>query len=143
MPSEITVLIIAFIINTLIYLFFCIDLRKALAQVDPVNRSLNGNLIWLLLVPVVNIVLNFFVVNGMAKSLKLELLSRDYDVDENPGFWPGMVYAMMSILIYMPMPMTLLFLLSFTGLIFFIRYWMKINWYRKVLENNLSDQQVV
>ena len=143
MPSEITILIIAFIINTLIYLFFCIDLHKALAQVEPVNRSLNGNLIWLLLVPVVNIVLNFFVVNGMAKSLKLELLSRDYEVDENPGFWPGMVYAIMSMLIYMPMPMTLLFLLSFTGLIFFIRYWMKINWYRKVLENNLSDQQAV
>ena len=143
-------LISSFLLETLIYVFFCLTLTKALNTVKVENRTVSPGQIWFFLIPGFNIFWLFFLVSRMASSLKNELIDRDYEVEENPGYNIGMTAAGISILILLIYILegigiqntTLTFILgahAIMRLIFFIQYWMKIAWYRKVLETNASE----
>jgi hypothetical protein len=148
--QQIGLLVASFLIETLIYVFFCLSLAQALKQVRPENRTIQTSSIWLFLIPVFNLFWLFVIVSKMASSIKNELIERDYEVEENPGFNIGIATAGSSILI------SILYIIESTGvksstitftlgalaimrLIFFIQYWMKISWYRKVLETNATE----
>ncbi|MDO8301736.1 MAG: hypothetical protein Q7T18_00690 [Sedimentisphaerales bacterium] len=53
-------------------IFFILTLQKALNRCSPENRAMQPGMIWLLLIPLFNIVWIFFVVLNMAKSLGAE-----------------------------------------------------------------------
>lgn len=131
--QNVQLLVISLIIGTIINAFFCLTLYKTLKLIKPENRQLQPFMIWLLLIPLVNLFINFIVVIRMAASITNELVSRDYEVDENPGFAVGIAYAVLAVVANIPMPFSILGVIGIVGLILFIQYWMKINWYRKVL----------
>lgn len=82
----------------------------------------------------------------MASSLYREFNERDFDIEKQPGLVPGMIYAVSSvvyplIVVAMPTFLVVAAIISILELVFFIKYWMKINWYRKVLENDAADAE--
>lgn len=77
----------------------------------------------------------------MASSLYKEFSDRDFEIEKQPGFIYGIIYATLSVLpsifvLISPSLMMLAAGLNVVGLIFFVMYWIKINWYRKVLDND-------
>jgi len=136
----------AFLIQTLIFVFFCLSLYKALMIVRDSNRTIPAGLVWLLLIPGFALFWNFRVVSSMASSLHKEFTDRNFEIEKQPGFNYGMIYAVLSIapsilVIIMPSLFIVAGILNVVGLIFFVKYWMKINWYRKVLEEDLTDSE--
>ena len=146
-PQELgSALAIAAILSLVITALFCRSIARALDQVSPENRTINKISIWLLLIPGANLILNFFVVKGMSDSLSRELESRNYEVDEKPGYAPGLSYAILSVLMLIPsifpLPAQLQVLALILGLaqiIFFVQYWAKMRWYRSVLKNDAQE----
>jgi hypothetical protein len=133
---------IAFLVQSLITAFFCRTLYQTLLLVRESNRSISKGAVWLLLIPVFEKLWNFKVVSAMASSLHKEFEDRNFEIEEQPGFTFGMLYAGLSIgpSILAAIIPSLFFVaatLNFVGLIFFIKYWMQINWYRKVLKDDL------
>ena len=87
----------------------------------------------------------------MASSIKNELEDRDYEVEENPGYNIGLLVAVIPFLTYVFYLIDLFLIknqvitiiigtLGIMRLIFFIQYWMKISWYRRVLETNATEE---
>ena len=140
-------LAIAAILSLVITGLFCRSLVKTLNQVSPANRRISKETIWLLLVPAVNLVLNFFVVNGMSASLSNELESRNFDVDEKPGYRSGISFAVVSLLMlvfsFIKLPLQfqfLVFVLALAQIVFFVQYWARIRWYRTVLQQDKEEE---
>ena len=145
-------LVVSYLIETLIYVFFCLSLIQAVNQVKPENRTIKPSLIWLFLIPGFNLFWIFYIISRMAGSIKNELIDRDYEVEENPGYRIGLIVAIIPFIIYL---LYLIYyfvsrdqLVSFAigalgimRLIFFIQYWMKISWYKKVLESDAVEEE--
>jgi hypothetical protein len=78
----------------------------------------------------------FVVVTRMAKSISSELMDRGFEVEEKPGYNIGMAYAILAVSANIPMPIQIVGGIGMVAFILFIQYWMKISWYKKVLEND-------
>ncbi|WP_423147608.1 hypothetical protein [Rubrolithibacter danxiaensis] len=137
---------VSLVIETIINILFCLALIRALKQVKPQNKVINEGSVWLYLIPVFNLFWLFKIVRDMAASLSNELLHRNYEVEEKPGYNIGFAAAIMPFITFAFMVFgqkqftiqTLSLIIGVLGiirLILFIQYWVKINWYRKVLEN--------
>ena len=101
-------------------------------------------LVWLLLIPGLGLFWNFKVVSSVASSLHKEFTERNFEIEDRPGFLYGMIYAVLSIapsilLIIMPSLILLAGVLNLAAIIFFVMYWFKINWYKKVLQEDLPE----
>ena len=85
-PWHIMVLLIIasfFVFPAVLYI---LTLSSTLNKCSPTSRTLEPGMLWLLLVPFLNLVWNFFVVLGMAKSLSNEFGLRNTPVsDPTPG----------------------------------------------------------
>jgi hypothetical protein len=78
---------------------------------------MNPGLVWLMLIPLFNIVWHFFIVLNMAKSLAAEFQKRGIAEDPSPGQTLGLVMCIAN-LICGPV-----------GLVCWIIYWVKIAGY--------------
>jgi len=136
-------------IEILINVFFCLTLIRTLNNVREENRTIQIPSVWLYIIPLFNLYWLFIIVFRMASSLKNELLTRDYEVDENPGYKPGLAAASLPFLIYLIYIVDLYVFshpyitfaagfFSLLRIVFFVQYWMKMSWYRKVLEEDLA-----
>jgi len=155
-PQSLLTLGITSVLNIIVVIFFCRTLSSTLSLVKPENRVLSITVIWLLLIPVLKVIINFFVVSGMSKSLNNELESRDFEIDEKPALISGIVFAITSLVeICVSMVLAVLTLrgykipehfllpISFLGVVqffFFVQYWMKINWFKNILEKDEDDE---
>ncbi|MCX6922921.1 MAG: hypothetical protein NT154_06885 [Verrucomicrobia bacterium] len=72
-------------------IFYLLTLQKALNRCSPECRAMTPGLVWLMLIPLFNIVWQFFVVLNMAKSLAAEFQKRGIAEDPNPGQTLGLV----------------------------------------------------
>jgi len=70
-------------------IFYCLTLQKALNRVSPENRAMQPGMVWLLFIPLFNIVWNFFVVLNMAKSLGAEFKKRNIPADAVINWFSG------------------------------------------------------
>ena len=150
-PLDFAAIGLSALITILITVLFCLSLVKTLAYVAPENRAIQPSVVWLLLVPVLNYIFSFFVVFWMSKSISNELKSRDFDEVKWPALVPGLISATLSLLplavYFIDIPEKYMDVIGFLALfqmIFFIQYWMKINWYRQIFkqdtEENAFDQ---
>ena len=134
-----TILVLAIAFALLINFFFCRNLISTLDQVKPENQELKPVIIWLLLIPIVSLIAMFYVVFRMGSSLENELRDRNFDVTEKPGYIQGLGFACIGIIVNIPMPAPFVAILAVIGLIWFIQYWMKMSWYRKVLQEDVDQ----
>ncbi|MXV49805.1 hypothetical protein GS399_02400 [Pedobacter sp. HMF7647] len=135
-----TAIYIALALNFIIGFFFCLAIRNALLQVQEENRALPMATVWLLLIPVFSLIWIFIVVQRVSQSIEAELHERNFEVDEKPAYIIGMSYAVTSLIMIFPFPALLQFVFGIAGLIFFIQYWLKINWYKRILKDD-ADQE--
>ena len=111
-------------------IFYCLALQKALSRCSTQNRTLSPGLVWLLLIPIFNVVWHFVIVLNMAKSLHAEFVSRNIVEAQSPGLGIGLaisiLQAVVVVLGWVP------FLGELAGVALFICwvvYWVKIAGY--------------
>lgn len=117
------VLLVGFLIFLIPVIFFLLTLQKALTRVATERRTMNPPMVWLGLIPLFNVIWNFFMVTALAKSLDAELTARNIPHENEPGKTFGLVWAGLSAACLVP---GLGFLLGIPVLIMWIIYWVKI-----------------
>ena len=76
-----------------IYVFFLLTLQKAMGRCSRRNRTMEPGLVWLLLVPLFNIVWIFIMPIRIGDSLKNEFADREIDDGSNYGKSVGLWWA--------------------------------------------------
>jgi len=112
-------------------IFYILTLQKALNRCAPENRAMEPGMIWLLLIPCVNMVWHFFVVLNLAKSLGAEFQKRGIAEEPEPGKVIGLVASILWCCGWIPL---LNYLTGPAALVCWIIYWVKIAGFSKKLE---------
>ena len=125
-------LIVAIILGiiAIFYILYIQTLQKTLHQIKPENRTISEGSLWLLLIPLFNLIWHFFVVNKMSISLANETKSRNINLGEiQPGQSIGIAMCILNLIPY----------LNIIGFVLWIIYWVKISNYKNILiSNNLN-----
>ncbi|HEY5140464.1 MAG TPA: hypothetical protein VIJ25_14275 [Methylococcales bacterium] len=124
--------LVGVVLSVAVTIFFVLTLQKALNRCSPENRAMQPGMIWLLLIPLFNIVWIFFVVINISKSLSAEFTKRGIAADSEPGKTLGLAYAILAICSAIPL---VGFLAGIGCLFCFIMYWVKIAGYSKQLDS--------
>jgi hypothetical protein len=104
-------------------IFYLLTLQKALNRCSPENRAMAPGMVWLMLIPLVNIVWQFFIVINVAKSLGAEFQKRGMVEEPDPGKKIGMIMCILACCGWIPL---LGILCSLGALVCWIIYWIKI-----------------
>jgi len=115
--------LIVLVIFLVPFIFYLLTLQKALTRCAPESRAMQPGMVWLLLIPLFNLVWHFLVVINMAKSLAAEFQKRGIQEDPNPGKTIGMVMCILWCCGIIPF---LGILCSLGALVCWIIYWVKI-----------------
>jgi len=105
-------------------IFYCLTLQKALNRVSPENRAMQPGMVWLLFIPLFNIVWNFFVVLNMAKSLGAEFKKRNIPADAEPGKGLGLAMCILACCGIIPV---INWFSGIATLVCWIMYWVKVS----------------
>jgi hypothetical protein len=109
-----SIVLIVFAIFLIPTIFYLLTLQKALNRCAPASRAMSPGMVWLMLIPIFNLVWQFFIVLNMSKSLAAEFQRRGIPEEPEPGQTIGLIMCVSSLLcgpVY---------------LIFWIIYWVKI-----------------
>jgi len=110
-----------FLVPAILYLVF---LSGVLKKCSPPSRTMQPGLVWLLLIPLFNLIWNFFVVLAIADSLANEFRLRNIASDDpTPGKSVGVALCVCYACMIVPI-VNLLAMLP--ALILWIVYWVKI-----------------
>jgi hypothetical protein len=117
----------------IVYIAF---LSQTLGKCAPSSRTMQPGLVWLLLVPLFNIVWNFLVVIAIAKSLSNELRLRNIHVnDAEPGKAVGIAMCICGACEIIPIVNLILII---PHMILWIIYWVKIAGFCGVLDRSAA-----
>ncbi len=107
-----------------VYIFYILSLYRALSKCSVSSRTIQPGTVWLLLVPLVNLVWQFFVVIGLAKSLGNELRARGIpSAEPEPGKSIGIAMCVCAACGIIPLVNVLALP---ANLVLWIIYWAKI-----------------
>src|SRR5947209_1429070 len=121
-------LMILFIVFSCIFLlpaiFYILTLQKTLSQCAPRYRTMEPALVWLYIVPLVNLVFHFFIVFAISKSVANEFARRGVPSPEpEPGQSLGLAMCVTACCSIIPL---LGFLCAIAHLVLWIMYWVKV-----------------
>ena len=124
-PWHLLVLLLIFLpLFLLPAIFYILTLSRALGKCSPASVTLEPGMLWLLLVPFVNLIWHFFVVMGMAKSLANEFRARNLPLPElEPGQQIGIAMCVCGACTIIPL---LGMLAGLAHLVLWIVYWVKM-----------------
>ena len=94
------------------------------------------NMVWLLLVPFLNIYWNFVFVRKMTDSFNNEFFDRKIAVEEQPTQRNGYFFAGSFLVFNFPLPMFVNFVCLFLSLIALVIYNAKIREHKRLLQQN-------
>ncbi|MBX3256014.1 MAG: hypothetical protein KF862_17900 [Chitinophagaceae bacterium] len=122
-------------------IFYLLTLQKTLSVISPLSRMMSPQQVWLLLIPLFNIVWHFIMVSRLSDSIKNECARLHIPLkEEKPAYSLGigiMCLYLVAVVInssgIAPVIGSLLVLASFTG---WIVYWVKINSYKNLITAN-------
>jgi hypothetical protein len=133
-PQELIIILIVPLLVLIPMILYLLTLQNTLNAVSAENRKMPPGNVWLMLIPLFNIVWQFIIVDRMADSLKAEFAKRNIVTnEERPGYSIGLTCCILSCCSIIPI---LGILASIGGLICFIMYWVKINDYKTKLQQN-------
>jgi hypothetical protein len=131
-PWHLLILLIVFGCFLLPIIFYILTLQKALRKCAPQSRTLEPGLVWLYLIPIVNLVIAFIIVLGMAKTLRNEFNRRGMQVpDREPGQATGLAMAICACCGIVPI---LGIFALVAHVVLWIVYWVKIAEYSRMLD---------
>lgn len=117
-------------------IFYLLTLSKALAKCSPATRTMQPAMVWLLLIPLFNLIWNFLVVMALAKSLGAEFKARNIPEEALPGQTIGMAMAVCTACSIIPL---INFIAAPVQFVLWIVYWVKIAGF----SSKLSQAQTV
>lgn len=131
--------------EVLIKSLFALAIIKMLNEISEKNRRITPVLVWLLVIPGFNVLWNFFIALRLSQSLKEELDERNFEVQGKPTLFIGLAYAIVwSLALFIPPSKNVQHSLIYgvvviAAIVTFAQYWMKINWYKKVLQDDMVE----
>jgi hypothetical protein len=128
--TEILLILFVIGIGLIPMIFFLITLQRAFQRVSPQNRTMEPGQVWMMLIPLFNIVWQFIVVSKMSESLAREFRERNIAVEPEPGKTLGIAFCILGICSIIPI---LGILSSLAALVCWIMYWVKISGYSNQL----------
>lgn len=120
------------VIALVVYILYLITLMNTLNAVSQENRRLTPGLVFLLLIPLFNLVWNFIVVTKIRDSLQAEFAARNL---QGTGFGFGIGMAMCILYIVSLIPI-IDFLAAPAALVCWIIYWVQIAGYKSQLSKS-------
>jgi hypothetical protein len=130
-----TLLII--VVEIAVCIAFILACSRALEKCSPPSRTMQPGMLWLLLIPLVNIVMSFIIVSNMAKSLGNEFRARGIQSPEpEPGKSAGMAWSIGGVG-YLVVAFFAPTLTNIAGLVIAVLwgfYWYKINQFSRLLD---------
>ncbi len=113
--------------------FYILTLSRALEKCSPASRTMEPGMVWLLLIPLFNIVWSFLVVFALGKSLGNEFRLRNLP---SPSLEPGKSIGLAMCICGACGIIPLIGLIpSFVGLVLWIIYWIKIAEFSRMLDS--------
>lgn len=124
--------IAVFVVMLVVYILYITSLSRALSKCSESSRTMQPGMVWLLLVPLVGLVWQFFVVIGLADSLGNEFRAREVpNADPKPGKSVGIAMCVCAACGIVP----LVNLLAFPAyIVLWIIYWVKIGEFSRRLD---------
>jgi len=125
------------LISQILLILYLLSLQYTLQSVHFENRRIKPGEVWLILLPVFGFFWHFFMIIGIAQSLKAEFVKREISVSEGlPGLNVGLAMYFFYFVLIIPNPylypyLALLPLIG--GLVCWIIYWAKMVAYRKMI----------
>jgi hypothetical protein len=127
-----------FLISEAIALLFVLSLKKTLEKCSPASRAMDPGMLWLLMIPLVNMVVNFMVVANMAKSLANEFRARGIQSPEaEPGKSVGIAFSSCGAIL-IGLAFVAPGLERIAGLVYCVLfgfYWKKMNDFSRMLDS--------
>ena len=115
-------------------IFFLLTLQNTLKAISPENRRMPPGNVWLLFIPLFNIVWQFIVVDKIAQSIATECTRLNIPVTERkPTYGIGLAWNICNFFTIIPI------LGPFASLVTFIIYWVKVADYKKLIQANQND----
>lgn len=115
-------------------IFFLLTLQNTLRAISPENRRMPPSNVWLLFIPLFNLVWQFIVVDRISQSIGAECARLNIPVtDPKPTYSIGLAWNICSCLAFIP------FLGGIASLVTFIIYWVKVSEYKKLIETNRDN----
>jgi hypothetical protein len=131
-PVHLLVLLFFFGIFLIPAILYMLTLQNALSKCDPSVRKMDPGMVWLLLIPLFNLVWNFFVVTGIGQSLGAEFRRRGISSQEPcPAQSIGMAMAICQCCCIIPL---LNVLAGLAYLVLWIVYWVKVAEFSRMLD---------
>ena len=113
---------------------YILTLSRTLQKCSPASRTMQPGMVWLLFVPILNLVWNFLVVNAISESLTKEFRLRGVLFFESePGKRIGMPMAICGVCSMIPI---LGILAALAYLVLWIVYWVKVSEFMKMLDQS-------
>ncbi|GAB5418818.1 MAG: hypothetical protein Crog4KO_02020 [Crocinitomicaceae bacterium] len=128
-------LAILLIASIIIAVFYLLALQNALKQVSPGNRTIPPENVWLMFIPLFNIIYGFIMYPKISESLKAEFESRGNPQQGDYLKGLGIAMPILSIVGIIPYIGTLT---GIANLIIFIVYWVKIAEFTNKLKSTPS-----
>ncbi len=122
-PQEVFILFLILALSIVPGIFYTLTLYRALSRCAPESRAMEPGLVWLLFVPIFNLIWNFVVVAKMATSLQNEFQRRRVAEPVDAGRELGLAMSILACLGIIPF---LGILCGFAAMICWILYWVKI-----------------
>ena len=132
LPELMFVLVFGLLFVTAILYLRTLD--RALLRCSPESRTMSPGKVWLLVIPLVNLIVQFLVVINIAKSLHNEFARRSVPSSKStraPGRVVGLAMCTLTLVSFVPFigPVA-----SIAGFVCWIVYWVKIANYSRILE---------
>ena len=117
------------------YVFFLINLQKTLASISPENRKVEPGSVWLMFIPLFNLVWQFILVDRISDSIAAECNRLNIPLEERrPTYNIGLAYCILSIAGgFIPVVGFL------AAIVCFIIYWVKTAAYRNLIIANKEN----
>jgi hypothetical protein len=101
---------------------------------------MNGGLVWLLLIPLFNIIWHFIIVGNISTSLHNEFTSRNIQQEPSPGKSVGIAMCVLYVCSIIP---AFGLLCALAGFICWICYWVKVAGFSALLVKRVAPQQAL
>jgi ABC-type Fe3+ transport system permease subunit len=134
-PGEIIFVLIVLGIMIIPVIFFLMTLQKALDRCSFESRTTTPGSVWLLLIPLFNLVWQFIIVTKISESLHNEFTKRNIQEDPQPGKSIGITFCVLAVCSIIPV---IGIITSIAAFICWIIYWVKISGYSNKLLQPLT-----
>lgn len=130
-------MLIVFAGAILIAVFYLLNLQNLLKQITPSNRQVEPGNVWLMFIPLFNIIYPFILYPKITDSVKLEMESRGMVEQGDYGRGIGIALPVLGLCGIIPV---LGFLASIANLVLFIIFWVKMAGYKTKLMTSSPGQ---